>query len=94
MDSVAKVSVDAECFVQVMGLPTNAVSVAVDKVFVGAQRPGKSTPVAGCMKTIRLTHGFYGDFCVDKASALLRLAPKSVGASVDKMFAIGYRPYG
>ena len=24
----------------------------------------------------------------------LDLPPKSVGASVDKMFAIGYRPYG
>ena len=24
----------------------------------------------------------------------LELPPKSVGASVDKMFAVGYRPYG
>ena len=29
-----------------------------------------------------------------RPSSDLELPPKSVGASVDKMFAIGYRPYG
>ena len=49
-------------FVQVARLPTNAVRVAVDKVFVGVHEPRESRPESRCTKIDQAKSRFFGAF--------------------------------
>ena len=71
-------------------LPTIAVDAPVDNLFAVVYTPGASCPAALCTKNNqpnwRFLLGFFPGGRTD-------LPPKSVGASVDKMFAVGWGPY-
>ena len=62
----------------------------VDNLFAGVHKPGISSSAALCTKNnqpnLRFLLGFSPGLGLD-------LPPKSVGAFVDKMFAIRYKPY-
>ena len=77
-------------------LPTIPVSASVDKMFALRCTPYRSTPTAVCTKINQPNSSFFQAFFVDKVilepSPGEYLPPKSVGGSVDKMFAIRCSP--
>ena len=71
-------------------LPTQAVRLAVDKMLVVVHRARESRVAAARIKNDQVKWRFLRDFFCRQG---FDLPPKSVGASVDKMFALGCKPY-
>ena len=71
-------------------LPTQAVRLAVDKMLVVVHRARESRVAAARIKNDQVKWRFLRDFFCRQG---FDLPPKSVGASVDKMFAFLCSPY-